>query len=287
MACGQSLVDSEPHNIYHFHFTPQAQILLDRIASDGFPFGCRDIYTAQLLQNLGYNTMLTGCAAWYDCLSDNITSTTFINKPIEHICISDCAGLRNANGLNIYPTYSIARTENIILTLKHNYPHAKLQFVFHRLMKPTHKPLLDFLKANSIPSINIAGSSDGFTIYDNCDLHVGFRVHAHIYNLSKRNRSILIAEDARGCGVNDTLGLTTLKCFDSRDFIFDQPNFESIAKRLGRNNQYLTNQLNYLINSLEQTNWVQYNWTFHRMVFYYHQMIDHLSLLKNIHNKTV
>lgn len=53
---------------------------------------------------------------------------------------------------------------------------------------------------------DISGSADGFLIYDNCDLHVGFRVHAHIYNLSKRNKTLLLNEDFRGFAVNETLG---------------------------------------------------------------------------------
>ena len=56
----------------------------------------------------------------------------------------------------------------------------------------------------------INNSADGFSIYDDCDLHIGFRVHAHIYNLSRRNYSILVSEDIRGAGVNQTLGLENI-----------------------------------------------------------------------------
>ena len=48
-------------------------------------------------------------------------------------------------------------------------------------------------------------------------LHVGMRVHAHIYNLSIRNPSLLLEEDGRGAGVNDALGLARLKIFNSVD----------------------------------------------------------------------
>lgn len=51
---------------------------------------------------------------------------------------------------------------------------------------------------------------DGFKEYDSCDLHIRFRVHAHIYNLSHGNTTLLINEDARGSGVNDALGIANI-----------------------------------------------------------------------------
>ena len=42
--------------------------------------------------------------------------------------------------------------------------------------------------------------------YDKVDLHVGFRVHAHLYMLSMRKPSILLIEDGRGYGVFYSLG---------------------------------------------------------------------------------
>lgn len=54
---------------------------------------------------------------------------------------------------------------------------------------------------------DISYSSEGFSIYDDCDIHIGFRVHAHIYNLSIMGYSILIEEDSRGYAVNETFQL--------------------------------------------------------------------------------
>jgi len=43
--------------------------------------------------------------------------------------------------------------------------------------------------------------------YETCDLHVGYECHAHLNFFSRRRPSVLIAEDARGVGFNDTLGV--------------------------------------------------------------------------------
>jgi len=55
--------------------------------------------------------------------------------------------------------------------------------------------------------LQMAGSLGAMSAYDACDLHVGYECHAHLYLLSTRSPSVLIAEDARGVGFNYTLGV--------------------------------------------------------------------------------
>lgn len=47
-------------------------------------------------------------------------------------------------------------------------------------------------------------------LYGNADLHIGYRVHAHLFCLSRRIPSILINEDSRGVGQAAALGATSL-----------------------------------------------------------------------------
>ena len=44
-------------------------------------------------------------------------------------------------------------------------------------------------------------------LYRDCDLHVGFRVHAHIFFLSIRKPTFLLQVDGRGRALSETLGL--------------------------------------------------------------------------------
>jgi hypothetical protein len=43
-------------------------------------------------------------------------------------------------------------------------------------------------------------------LYGGADLHIGYRVHAHLFCLSRRVPSILINEDSRGVGQAAALG---------------------------------------------------------------------------------
>jgi hypothetical protein len=46
------------------------------------------------------------------------------------------------------------------------------------------------------------------------DFHIGYRVHSHIFSLSQRKASILIAEDSRGVGQVAAMGGTALSAHD-------------------------------------------------------------------------
>ena len=187
-------------------FTTETKKLFDRISKDSNNLSCRDWYSVKALQiNAFENALMTGCPAWYNLdYVNKLTLRENINIPFKKICISDPANSKNIN-------QSLA----LVKYLKEKYKDVKLYFVFHRIDKNDNKynGLQKQLKEMDINIVDITGSSEGFKIYDDCDLHIGYRVHAHIYNLSNRNLSILIEEDGRGAGVNEALGLQGIKAY--------------------------------------------------------------------------
>jgi len=70
-----------------------------------------------------------------------------------------------------------------------------------------HVRVFAFAAARGWQVAPIADGLDKFkALYDLTDLHVGYRVHAHIYSLSQQSASILINEDTRGVGQVTALG---------------------------------------------------------------------------------
>ena len=183
-------------------FTPDMLQFINRVSQKGGYIGCRDWFTVSMLKEQGINNvMMTGCPAWYrvdmiDTLqiqSDNILNN---DKPV--IVISDAAFPRNIKYMKV-----------LLKTVRIMYPNAYSKVLLHRGITKYNKWLTEEQNQLTLQyTIDvISGSSEGFKQYDTCDIHIGFRVHAHIYNLSMGNPSILISEDARGNGVNDALGL--------------------------------------------------------------------------------
>jgi hypothetical protein len=55
--------------------------------------------------------------------------------------------------------------------------------------------------------LDISGSAENLvSYYSEVDLHIGFRVHAHIYMCSTNRLSMLVTEDGRGKALRDVIG---------------------------------------------------------------------------------
>jgi polysaccharide pyruvyl transferase WcaK-like protein len=67
--------------------------------------------------------------------------------------------------------------------------------------------------------INAAYDLSKIDFYRECDLHVGYRVHAQIDFLSYRHPSVLLNEDGRGEGLSQSLGLKGIRAYDNPDAV--------------------------------------------------------------------
>ena len=183
--------------------------LLKKIQNSSGCLSCRDWFTVNMLKEKGFNAMMHGCPAWYnlDCLYEN---KLIIPNSINKIAVSDNASSRN-----------YLNAKKILIWLRNKYPKAIITYVLHRgyTANTSTESFKKLLKDNNITCIDISGSCKGFSIYDDCDIHIGFRVHAHIYNLSRRKMTILLEEDGRGAGVNQALGLPSILVYNNKRYI--------------------------------------------------------------------
>lgn len=191
-----------------YQFSEKSMQLLERIEHDGFGLGCRDNLTVDALRSAGFrDTVMTGCPAWYnlETVSIQTVSKHHDGMHFDHVAISDPALPEN-----IPVACSLVRFVEKELSPK------KISFVFHRgwnadsyssgKVARCQSNLKTWLERRGVECVDISYSDQGFAFYDSCDIHIGFRVHAHIYNLSMRQPSFLIEEDGRGWGLNETLG---------------------------------------------------------------------------------
>lgn len=203
--CGKMSYDDVIYNGYCFNNATNA--LLSRMEQDG-DLPCRDFQSVRVLKNNGYkNIVITGCPAWYDFdFIDKNDVKENINFPYKKICISG-PGCK----INMGQSVELARH------LTERCPMADIYYVFHEGTELSEDILperievinqtIKKLEQIGVKVIGIPYSVDGFHLYDDCDLHIGYRVHAHIYNLSRRNVSVLIEEDGRGNAFNEIAGL--------------------------------------------------------------------------------
>lgn len=252
----------------HYMFSDTTMKFFKKIDSQGYGLGCRDIYTELALKNAGFkNVVMTGCPAWYDI--DTIHNDTISSKPIKLITVSDPALPIN------YPlSYEVVRL------LREKYNDAMIKYVFHRGIRLDEKKcaatIRDLRTIQNVEIVDISDSADGFHVYDDSDLHVGFRVHAHIYNLSKRNKTILIEEDGRGAGVDEALGLISIKAYNDEIMNeFVQKVLRKVAFRYSNNKIGI--EINNYLDLLESVDYQYLKNAFIMQKKYFSVMIDYLQ----------
>ena len=132
------------------------------------------------------------------------------------------------------------------------------------------------LVKRGVKIIDISSSSEGLGIYDRTDLHIGFRVHAHIYCLSHRGISILIEEDGRGAGVNNALSLQGVQAYAVRA--------SNKMKIIGNSEKtiYIVKAVQDALDRMEKTEYTEILNAYCVMNKSYERMIDYINSIKTI-----
>jgi len=202
MGLGWKHPRGEWSDTWNYRFTPSSTALLKRIANSGFTGSCRDYHTLNALAHQGVtNLFMTGCPAWYDLDTLNQPAKkSFAGEPVNKVAFS--------LGVRMYRNASFRNNTLLLLEQLRDRFGERLECVFHHPLE-THDNarMVDFLKRRDIPHMDISGSVEKMVeYYLGVDLHVGFRVHAHILMMSRNARSVLIAEDGRGVALKNAMG---------------------------------------------------------------------------------
>ena len=204
-----------PSDPMQFCFNNESKKLLDHIHSTVESSSCRDDITFNVLRNCGYkNVTMTGCPVWYDIesIGKDFKAKTSINKIVFTTA---------ADPKLIKQTYLLIRSVNKY------FPDAEITMSYHRGILPdkhtTYRATIGYLLMYGVAKLinrkikikDVAYELDRLDFYDDCDFHIGYRVHAHLYFLSKRLPSLLINEDGRGKGMVKTMNLPVFNIEDN------------------------------------------------------------------------
>lgn len=189
---------------------PTSVMAVQSIIQAGQIVTTRDPLTlARLAAACGYEAPMTGCPAWYD--------PRFLDLPvslpasIEELVFTPPGGPRFHD-----------QSRRILDLLSRRFPGAKKTLLLHRgrpevsIPRPnmagistTARESAHWLRHRRVEQLarrqgwavrDVSYGPPPESVYASADLHVGYRVHAHIFALSLRRPSLLIAEDTRGLG---------------------------------------------------------------------------------------
>lgn len=271
-----------------YEFTTTAKKLLDKMNNTSAGMSCRDYQTERALKNNGYNNItMTGCPVWYDI--DSIGKGFVPPKEIKRIVYTPAQD-------EFFSDQSI----KVLDFLLKNYKGAEIIVSFHRGIgkideftpksdaNNTQK-LADAAKQLGAKVVDVSFDTDKLSFYDNCDLHIGYRVHAHIYFLSKRLPSILLHEDGRGNGVSEALSSPGVDAYMSSKIyagIFSPFNKNrrllSLYRKLSfKVNDNVIRDLKNMIDEIESTNYKTYKRISEHIDKHYNIMENFIKILTN------
>lgn len=197
---------------YHpenFHFDASSKTLLQYIHNNCIESSCRDNITREILNRYDCkNVVMTGCPAWYDI--NSIGKKFEQPKYINRIAVS-------MTPTPIFLQQNIELLQQLRNLLKPSYPKVELFAVFHRGIAEDEftiakdgkylQRLASYAEETGYKVIDASYSTANMDLYRECDFHVGFRIHAHIFFLSLRKPTFLLWVDGRGRALSETLGL--------------------------------------------------------------------------------
>lgn len=176
--------------------------LLQRINESGYQSGVRDYHTLNVLLNKGFsNFIMTGCPALYN--RNHIGSEFQIVNKINKIGFS--------LGVSCFRSPSMYRSmQEVINKIREGFSETELTVFFHHKINRdirVQDHMLRWLEKEQIAYEDISGTADLLIkAYASCDIHIGYRVHAHIFSSSVSKPSVLITEDGRASALRQVTG---------------------------------------------------------------------------------
>lgn len=163
----------------------------------------REYNTKKVIEKMGFQSKMIGDPAWYE--QAKFGKEMEQPKKIDKLVVTDPHQVQYYN-----------QTLNLMKSLSEEFPNAEKYFSFHGSLDLESNKLLESKINDESLNYEIIKSShdtDNLEIYEQCDLHVGYRVHGHLSFLRKRIPSVLLIEDGRGLGFSKTFGTGGFKAY--------------------------------------------------------------------------
>lgn len=202
-------------DVPHYRLSAQSQRLLRRIEASGYPSSLRDYRSEAVTRAHGaVSFRVTGCPALF---SPDSAVRADVLGDVRRIVFSPGVEFVRA------PPFE-RQMKEVIARCRRAFPVAEFVVALHHGEGPPgstlavgHRQFIAWLNAQGLRHEDISASADRMlALYRSADLHVGYRVHAHILMASERRASILIAEDGRGQALRDVLGGAILSAYRAR-----------------------------------------------------------------------
>ncbi|MFC7135322.1 MULTISPECIES: hypothetical protein [Salinibaculum] len=184
----------------------QTRSFLDRVIQNcpNEQIPVRTNWVGQVLRQNDFQTILTGDPAWYD--------PDFIGEPFH--------APDEINQLVFttpHSTLYVEQAKELLQRCSRVFPHADRTLVLHSAPNDVDRELSHAGRKSGWQTHYASHEVNNIDFYRNSDLHIGYRFHGHLAHLRWRRPSVILAEDSRAQGLNETFGTAGVRAFDPRE----------------------------------------------------------------------
>lgn len=186
-------------------FSRKTKSFLDRVVSN-CPEGKIPVRTklvGEVLQQNGYQTVLTGDPGWYDL--DTFGERFHRPKTVDQLVYT-----------TPHKAIYIDQAKELLRRLSAEFPEADRIMSLHNAPTDVDRALYPTARRYNWKIHYASHETDNIEFYRESDLHVGYRKHGHLAHLRLRRPSVVLAEDSRSVGLNDTLETGGVTAFEPR-----------------------------------------------------------------------
>ena len=248
MGVGWKSMTGRWQDSYCYPFSDRSIQLLKKAEGSGLPLSVRDYHSLNSLRFNGINNaIMTGCPAYYDLHAIGHTPQT----PRRIASIGFSLGVSFVQSAQMEK-----HMKQQILACRKHFEDADFKVLFHHSLEPDateaaygrsrfehlrrHRQFANWLDSEQISYRDISGSAQNLIeTYTEVDLHVGYRVHAHIFMNSIGKLSLLLSEDGRAKGSQGAIGGMVVDGYDS---LRDSFSARVLRKLTGKPERYLANK---------------------------------------------
>jgi hypothetical protein len=223
MGVGWKSATGRWQDTYNYSFSDHSIQLLKKAESSGLPISVRDYHSVNSLRfNSINNVMMTGCPAYYDL--DSLNAAPQLPGKISRVGFSLGVSFVQSSQMEL-------QMKQQILACRKLYKDAEFKVLFHHSLELNateaaygssmpehlrrHRLFAGWLDSEQISYSDISGSAQNLIeTYSDVDLHVGYRVHAHIFMNSIGKLSLLLSEDGRAKGSQGAIGGMVIDGYD-------------------------------------------------------------------------
>jgi hypothetical protein len=198
-------------DLAHYRFSDRTLSLISTLGASG-RYSSRDRLSQRVLERNGVpHPVMSGCPVWYDL--DSIGRSFEAPQALSRIVFTPPE----------QPVFH-PQSKDLLQALVRTFPDAEIVVAFHRGIEADRftseadaerlTAYAEFARALGCDVRDVSYDLERIAFYRDFDLHVGYRLHAHLCFMSYRKVSILLEEDGRGRGASEALATPGVRAWE-------------------------------------------------------------------------